>query len=216
MLTSVKVTQLRFYPTASPWGGRTNTGKLEMGNSSDEHQHAKSAQDATGDDLDQAESCASNSNGVFTLTTRLYKRRWAMLILFSTFSMSNSYQWIQYSIIDNIIAKFYGLETSDVAWMSMIYMLSYILLTIPATWLLEKRGLRVTLILASMLNCAGAWFKVASARPALFWVTVLGQVLCGAAQVLFLGIPSLLGAVWFGPNEVSSACSIGVFGNQVS
>ncbi|KHJ80576.1 hypothetical protein OESDEN_19748 [Oesophagostomum dentatum] len=30
-----------------------------------------------------------------------------------------------------------------------------------------------------------------------------------------LGIPPRLAAVWFGPNEVSTACAAGVFGNQL-
>ncbi|XP_056915423.1 feline leukemia virus subgroup C receptor-related protein 2 [Takifugu flavidus] len=209
----MKVTQLRFDPTVSPLGGRNNTGKLEMGNGADEQQHAGS--DAKGKDLDQTGSGASNGGGVFALTTRVYRRRWVMLILFSTFSMSNAFQWIQCSIISNIIAKFYGVEMSAVSWLSMIYMVSYIVLIVPAAWLLEKRGLRIALLLANMLNCAGAWIKVASARPDLYWVTVLGQFLSATSQVLFLGIPPKLAAVWFGPDEVSVACSIGVLGNQL-
>lgn len=172
-----------------------------MGNGADEH----AERDAKGKDLDQTEG-----------TTRLYRRRWVMLILFSAFSMSNAYQWIQYGSISNIIAKFYGVEATAVDWMSMIFMVSYVLLIVPATWLLEKRGLRVALLLANILNCAGAWIKVASARPDLYWVTVLGQCLSAFSQALFLGIPPQLAAVWFGPHEVSTACSIGVLGNQVS
>lgn len=185
-----------------------------MGNGADEQQHADG--DAKGKDLDQTKSSAPNSGGDFTLTTRLYRRRWVMLILFSTFSMSNGYQWIQYSIISNIIVKFYGVEVTAVDWLSMIYMVSYVLFIVPTTWLLGKRGLRLTLLLANAFNCVGAWIKVASARPDLYWVTVLGQFFSATSQALFLGIPPQLAAVWFGPNEVSSACSIGVLGNQVS
>lgn len=35
-------------------------------------------------------------------------------------------------------------------------------------------------------------------------------------QVFILSLPARLAAVWFGPDQVSSACSVGVFGNQVS
>lgn len=35
-------------------------------------------------------------------------------------------------------------------------------------------------------------------------------------QVFILSLPARLAAVWFGLDQVSSACSIGVFGNQVS
>lgn len=177
-----------------------------MGNGADEQQQQVES-NAKAKDLAQTESAP---------TTRLYRRRWLMLVVFSTFSASNAVQWIQYSIISNIIAKFYGVRATAVDWLSLIFMVAYTLLFVLATWVLEKRGLRVALLLASMLNCAGAWIKVASARPDLFWVTVLGQVLAAAAQPLFLGIPPQLAAMWFGSHEVSTACSIGVLGNQVS
>ncbi|KAM4540639.1 choline/ethanolamine transporter flvcr2a isoform 2-T3 [Fundulus diaphanus] len=149
------------------------------------------------------------------LPTRLYRRRWVIVLLFSTYSLSNAYQWIQYGIISNIIMRFYDVDGFAVDWLSMIYMLAYIPFIFPVTWLLEKRGLRFTALVANALNCAGTWIKVASARPDLFWVTMLGQSACALAQVFILGIPSNLASVWFGSDEVSTACSIGVFGNQL-
>lgn len=150
------------------------------------------------------------------METRLYKRRWLIVLLFSSYSLCNSYQWIQYGIINNIFMRFYDVDSFTIDWMSMIYMLTYIPLIFPVTWLLEKKGLRVVALLATALNCAGTWIKVASARPDLFPVTFLGQVTCSVAQVFILGMPSRIASVWFGSNEVSTACSIGVFGNQVS
>ncbi|XP_007549350.1 PREDICTED: feline leukemia virus subgroup C receptor-related protein 2 isoform X1 [Poecilia mexicana] len=149
------------------------------------------------------------------LPTHLYKRRWVIVLLFSAYSLSNAYQWIQYGIISNIIMKFYNVDGFAVDWLSMIYMLAYIPFIFPVTWLLEKYGLRCTALVANALNCAGTWIKVASARPDLFWVTLLGQSASALAQVFILGIPSNLASVWFGANEVSTACSIGVFGNQL-
>ncbi|KAG7509900.1 feline leukemia virus subgroup C receptor-related protein 2 isoform X3 [Solea senegalensis] len=148
-------------------------------------------------------------------TTRLYKRRWLVVFLFSSYSLSNAYQWIQYGIISNIVLKFYSVDAFAVDWLSMVFMLTYIPFIFPVTWLLDKKGLRVTALLASALNCAGTWIKVASARPDLFAVTMLGQFTSSVAQVFILGMPSRLASVWFGANEVSTACSIGVFGNQL-
>ncbi len=150
------------------------------------------------------------------LPTHLYKRRWMMVLLFSSYSLCNSYQWIQYGIINNIFMKFYQVDTFTIDWMSMIYMLTYIPFIFPVTWLLDKKGLRVIALVATALNCAGTWIKVASVRPNLFAVTFLGQFCCSLAQVFILGMPSRIASVWFGSEEVSTACSIGVFGNQVS
>lgn len=156
-----------------------------------------------------------NRESVSGVSTRLYKRRWMIVFLFSIYSLSNAYQWIQYGIISNIIMKFYNVEAFAVDWLSMIYMLTYIPFIFPVTWLLDKKGLRVTALIANALNCTGTWVKVASAKPTLFWMAMLGQFASSFAQVFILGMPSRLASVWFGANEVSTACSIGVFGNQL-
>ncbi|KAK3563779.1 hypothetical protein QTP86_034504 [Hemibagrus guttatus] len=147
--------------------------------------------------------------------TRLYRRRWLIVLLFSSYSLCNAYQWIQYGIISNILMQFYSVSAFAVDWMSMVYMLTYIPFVFPVTWLLDRKGLRVVALVAAGVNCAGAWIKVASAKPHLFWAGALGQVACSVAQVFILGMPSHIAAVWFGPEEVSTACSIGVFGNQL-
>ncbi|KAM4712850.1 choline/ethanolamine transporter flvcr2b isoform 2-T2 [Anableps anableps] len=146
---------------------------------------------------------------------RLYKRRWIIVFLFSSYSLCNSYQWIQYGIIGNIFMKFYNVEAFTIDWMSMIYMLTYIPLIFPVTWLLDRKGLRVIALVGTALNCVGTWVKVVSVRPDLFPVTFLGQFCCSLAQVFILGMPSKIASVWFGSEEVSTACSIGVFGNQL-
>lgn len=167
----------------------------------------------------EAAQCAGDQaplDGQETLQpTRLYKRRWMIVLLFSSYSLCNSFQWIQYGIIGNIFMKFYNVDAFTIDWMSMIYMLTYIPLIFPVTWLLDKKGLRVIALVATALNCAGTWIKVASVRPNLFAVTFLGQFCCSFAQVFILGMPSRIASVWFGSEEVSTACSIGVFGNQV-
>uniref|UniRef100_A0A8C1MBE4 Feline leukemia virus subgroup C cellular receptor family, member 2b n=1 Tax=Cyprinus carpio TaxID=7962 RepID=A0A8C1MBE4_CYPCA len=136
--------------------------------------------------------------------TRLYKKRWIIVFLFSSYSLCNSYQWIQYGIINNIFMRFYGVDSFTIDWMSMIYMLTYIPLIFPVSWLLDKKGLRVIALVAAALNCTGTWIKVASARPDLFPVTFLGQFTCSVAQVFILGMPSRIASVWFGSEEVST------------
>ncbi|KAK7906888.1 hypothetical protein WMY93_015500 [Mugilogobius chulae] len=137
-----------------------------------------------------------------------------IVFLFSSYSLCNSFQWIQYGIINNIFMHFYGVDAFTIDWMSMIYMLTYIPFIFPVTWLLDKKGLRVIALVATALNCAGTWVKVLSVKPNLFAVTFFGQFCCSFAQVFILGMPSRIASVWFGSEEVSTACSIGVFGNQ--
>jgi FLVCR family feline leukemia virus subgroup C receptor-related protein len=78
------------------------------------------------------------------------------------------------------------------------------------------QGLRVAAICGVLGTCVGAWIKVFSVQPDLFWLGFIGQALVAASQCFILSLPAKVAAVWFGPDQVSSACSIGVFGNQVN
>ncbi|XP_045524354.1 uncharacterized MFS-type transporter C09D4.1-like isoform X1 [Pieris brassicae] len=151
----------------------------------------------------------------FPIEYRVYPIRWLVLFIFVLYSASNSMQWIQYSIIQDTVVSYYGVPEIAVYWTSMIYMLAYIPLIFPASYLLDRTNLRVTIIIGSFGNCVGAWLKVLSVRQDLFWLSFLGQTVCAFAQAFVLGIPPRLAAVWFGADQVSSACSIGVFGNQL-
>lgn len=69
---------------------------------------------------------------------RVYKRRWFTLGVFVLYSMTNAFQWIEYSIIANIVMKFYDVPSTYVDWTSMIYMILYIPFIFPASWLIDK------------------------------------------------------------------------------
>ncbi|CAG2192815.1 FLVCR [Mytilus edulis] len=154
---------------------------------------------------------------------QVYKRRWIILFLFSFVSLTNSFQWLHLNIIGDVLLNYYNASLPEdkfqqetaLDWLSMVYMLAYIPLIFPVTWLLDKKGLRVVIICGSFLNAVGAWIKVACVSPDRFALLMFGQSVCSVAQVFILGIPARLAAIWFGPNQVSTATSLGVFGNQI-
>ncbi|KAF5402098.1 Feline leukemia virus subgroup C receptor protein 1 [Paragonimus heterotremus] len=117
-----------------------------------------------------------------------------------------------------------------VDWLAMVYLLAYIPLIVPATWLLERFGLRATILLAVLLNVLGAWLKCVAGvlavdprnpepmnpgKAAAFPLLMLAQTLDAIAQVFILGVPAQLAATWFGEKEISTATSIGVLANQL-
>ncbi|XP_036927043.1 feline leukemia virus subgroup C receptor-related protein 2 isoform X1 [Acanthopagrus latus] len=169
-----------------------------------------------GDSSNTLETSVLDRAQLFPLMeTRLYRRRWLMLFIFCSCSMSNSFMWLQYSIIGDVFMRFYSVESMTIDWLSMTYCLTYIPLILPVTWLLDNRGMREVMVVGSAFNCIGAWIKTGTASPDMFAMTFLGQFVCSVAAVYFLGIPSRLASLWFGQQEVSTACSIGVLGNQM-
>lgn len=111
--------------------------------------------------------------------------------------------------------RFYNTDSMAIDWLSMMYLLTYIILILPIMWMMEKQGMREILIVGSACNAIGAWIKTSSADPSRFFVTFLGQTVSSAAATFILGIPPRLASLWFGQKEVSTACSIAILGNQV-
>ncbi|KAM6968472.1 choline/ethanolamine transporter flvcr2a isoform 1-T3 [Tautogolabrus adspersus] len=165
---------------------------------------------------DSLEASAEDTTQLLPLMeTKLYKRRWVMLFIFSAFSMSNAFMWLQYSIISDIFMRFYNVDSLAINWLSMIYFLTYIPFILPVMWLLDNRGMRDVVVVGSAFNCIGAWIKTSTAHPSMFAMTFFGQFVCSVATVFLLGIPSKLASLWFGQQEVSTACALGVLGNQM-
>lgn len=69
---------------------------------------------------------------------QIYKIRWFVLALFVLYSASNSLQWIQFSIIADVVTEFYGVGYTAVNWTSQLYMVLYIPFIFPASYLLDK------------------------------------------------------------------------------
>ncbi|XP_070804988.1 choline/ethanolamine transporter FLVCR1 [Pituophis catenifer annectens] len=163
----------------------------------------------------EAEAMLSDCTIGVKLTPRLSKRRLVVLAVFSCYSLVNAFQWIQYSILTSVFTRYYNVSSSEIDWLSISYMVAYVPLIFPATWLLDTHGLRLTALLGSGLNCLGAWIKCASVQPDFYLITLLAQIVCSVAQVFILGLPSRIASVWFGPKEVSTACAVAVLGNQL-
>lgn len=75
--------------------------------------------------------------------------------------------------------------------------------------------MRYSVLLAAAGTALAAWINVFSSHPDRFYVAMIGQSLGAVAQVFVLSVPPNLAAVWFDSTQVSTACAIGVFGNQV-
>nr|CAD7447771.1 unnamed protein product [Timema bartmani] len=150
---------------------------------------------------------------------KVYPRRWLMLLMFSVCLLVNCVQWIQYSIIPQVITRYYNVSTTLVDFTSIIYLVIFVPAIFPASYILDRlasllMGLRWATLLGAGLTALGAWMKVWSVSPDRFLITLLGQTVVGLGQVFQLTTSPRMAAVWFGPDQVATACSIGVFGNQ--
>ncbi len=72
------------------------------------------------------------------LDTKLYLKRWLILAIFMAYTIAAGVQWMQYSIITNIVMKYYHVEAYLIEWTTMLHMLMYVICILPALWIIEK------------------------------------------------------------------------------
>ncbi|KAL3280222.1 hypothetical protein HHI36_017719 [Cryptolaemus montrouzieri] len=94
-------------------------------------------------------------------------------------------------------------------------MIFFILLFVPVGNMVEKTSLRTTAIISSGLTTLGNGLKLFATSPDMFYVALIAQIICAIAEIFMLITPSKVASVWFGAEEVSTACAIGVLGSQM-
>ncbi|KAK8784884.1 hypothetical protein V5799_008750 [Amblyomma americanum] len=183
---------------------------------------ASTSQAATaGQSVEPAEG-SKPSKVTFTMTSILSdiivtvtSQRYWILLTFCALSMINAFQWIQYSIIASVIKDHYGVSDATISWTSMLYLIGYMVLAFPSAWILDNMGLRVTVLIGAAGTAIGACIKTFAVKPGQFALVICGQAFPAFAQAFILGIPPRLSSAWFRYEEISTACSLGVLGNNL-
>lgn len=94
----------------------------------------------------------------------------------------------------------------------MVYNLSFLILIYPVSYAEDKWGPRWVLIIASICQCLGTWIKYLATSPDGYVLTLIGQSLVGAWQILILSMPPSLAALWFGHDQINTATALGYAG----
>ncbi|KAK4879447.1 hypothetical protein RN001_007593 [Aquatica leii] len=146
---------------------------------------------------------------------RLYKKRWFILFLYVIVAPTSTMQWTQYTIVADVIRDYYKVSYEAVNWTNLTALLCYVIFAFPSCYAIDKYGIRKTLIITTCATCVATWIKVGSVSPDNFWVIIVGQIVLSIPQACLLNLPPKLAANWFGPDEVSMACSVGLTGIQL-
>ncbi|ESO84076.1 hypothetical protein LOTGIDRAFT_155394 [Lottia gigantea] len=189
----------------------------------DEKPRCKYTEELQGIDLPNIET--SELNGTISSNSGIHvcKRRWAILCLFSLYSMHNAYQFVHMNIISNIMIRYYNESLPDddnvkamyVDWLASLYMLIYPLFILPGLWLLNRYGIKMNIIFGVTLNCLASWIKCVAVQPDRFYILLIAQILNGLSNIFVTSFPPQISAVWFGADEVSFATALGVLANQL-
>lgn len=152
---------------------------------------------------------------------REYPSRWAALAIFGLGSMGNAMVWIAFAPIASITADYYGVSTTAVNMLSVVYLILFVPGTYLGSLLYARIGLRQTLLWANALCLVGTALRYGSAHDdgspsrAGYPLLLVGQALAGLVQPVYVNAASKIASVWFRVESRDVATTIAALFNPV-
>lgn len=144
----------------------------------------------------------------------LYKIRWYILLVFASLACVQGALCVVWTVVAESSEAAFGWTNSDLSLMMLWLYITYLVGMGPFAWLIQNKGMRVSMILAALLVFLGALCRIVSSTPPLVtWMAHLGHVFNGlAGPVLFSG-SAVISSLWFPPHQRATATAVStVFG----
>lgn len=126
---------------------------------------------------------------------RLYPYRWVVLAVFMFVNLMMQLLWVSYAPITGPAAKFYGVGDLNIGFLAMLFMIVFIPLSIPASWMIDTLGFRKSVGLGAILmGVFGILRGLAGQSYPLVLVSTIG---IGIGQPLLMNSWTTLPAHWF-------------------
>jgi len=140
-------------------------------------------------------------------TLKVYRYRWLVLIAFVLVGLMTQVLWITFAPITSAAAVFYGKSDLMIGLLSMVFMIVYILVVLPAAWAIDTWGFKAAVGLGAVLTAVFALLRGLFASN--YTVVFLSQVGIAVGQPLVIGAITKIAARWFPVRERATASGVG-------
>ena len=146
-------------------------------------------------------------------TFRVYGYRWVVLGVFMFINLVIQMLWITYAPITGPAANFYGVTDSQIGLLAMTFMIVYIPLSIPASWVIDRFGFRLAVSIGAVLmGVFGIMRGLAGANYALVLAATVGIAI---GQPFLMNAWTKVPAKWFSIDERATAVGLVTLANLV-
>uniref|UniRef100_A0A8C2APB7 Solute carrier family 49 member 4 n=1 Tax=Cyprinus carpio TaxID=7962 RepID=A0A8C2APB7_CYPCA len=141
--------------------------------------------------------------------SRVYGRRWFVLIMFSLLGFMQGLVWNTWGPIQISAKHVFEFSSTDIAVLVMWGPVGY-LPWLLFMWLMDKKGLRASLLLSAFFMVLGAALRSVPLKDLYYrrWMIHGGQLLNGLAGPTIMSAGPLLSTTWFAPDQRATATAI--------
>jgi len=140
-------------------------------------------------------------------SVRAYGYRWVMLVVFMLVVAANQLLWISFAPITGTAAQFYGVSDLAIGLLSMIFMIVFIIASIPASWVIDTYGIRVGVGIGAVLT--GVFGLLRGVFAADYAGVLIAQIGIAIGQPFVLNAVAKVSGRWFPIKERATATGLG-------
>jgi len=137
----------------------------------------------------------------------VYRSRWRMLLVFMFIIAMNQVCWITFAPITSKAAQFFGVSELKIGLLSMSFMIIYLFVAIPASWVIDTYGFRVAVGTGAVLT--GIFGLLRGLSPANYTLVLVAQIGIAIGQPFVLNSLTKVAARWFPLTERATATGLG-------
>ncbi|HSA99237.1 MAG TPA: MFS transporter [Anaerolineales bacterium] len=138
---------------------------------------------------------------------KVYGYRWVVLLVFMAIVAINQLLWITFAAITSEAMQFYGASDLGIGLLSLSFMVVYIFVSFPASWVIDTYGLRVGVGIGAALT--GIFGLLRGLGASNYTWVLLAQIGIAIGQPFILNAITTIGARWFPVEERATASGLG-------
>ena len=138
---------------------------------------------------------------------KVYGYRWVVLLAFMAVIAVNQLLWITFAAVTTEAMKFYNQSDLGIGLLSLSFLIVYIFVSFPASWVIDTYGIRTGIGIGAALT--GIFGLVRGLIAADYTWVLVAQIAIAVGQPFVLNAVTSVAARWFPAEERATATGLG-------
>jgi cyanate permease len=144
---------------------------------------------------------------------KVYGYRWIMLFLYMLIVAVNQMMWITFAPITSVATSYYHVSDLKIGMLSMCFMMVYLLVSVPASWIIDTYGIWIGVGTGAVLT--GFFGLTRGFAGADYNMLLISQIGIAIGQPFLLNAITKIAARWFPISERATASGLGTLSMYV-
>ena len=137
---------------------------------------------------------------------KVYKYRWVILLVYAFINVVIQMQWLTFASVANIAQSVYKVSSLKIDFLSMIFMITYIIVCIPESYIIDTYGIRKGIGIGAILTGIFGLMKGLCADN--YTAVCIAQAGLAVAQPFIINSVTKVGSNWFPVQERATEAGI--------